>query len=310
MDLRKLAFLRAVANLKSFTLAAEQMHVSPPALTKGIKSLELELQTRLIERQRGGAVLTYAGQKVLLRAEKMLDEAEAIRRDVHAFREKQQPIIRIGCGPLVNHFVLGKVMVMLDREHPDIGLSVTTGRREDLDLSLEYGDIDILISELNHRVRKTIFTVEALPGEHLVWACSDTHPLSARGQLRFQDILEYSVAAPIDLIHDIESLRGQFGLDVMNRFSGKNKIRTDHFGTLISMVNEASLLATFPESLARDLARRHNIRLLDVVDWKVRSHPCVVTHGNRALSPAIRSVIDSLREVSASLVPGVRVGKN
>lgn len=61
----QLYYLYYVSQTKSMTIAAEQMHVTQPALSIGIKNLESELNLKLIERTRNGVSLTQDGEKVV-----------------------------------------------------------------------------------------------------------------------------------------------------------------------------------------------------------------------------------------------------
>jgi len=72
MELYQLRSFVTVAELGQLTRAAERLHVSQPALSAQIKSLEDELGTVLFERGAGGMALTPAGRHLLPQAERVL----------------------------------------------------------------------------------------------------------------------------------------------------------------------------------------------------------------------------------------------
>jgi DNA-binding transcriptional LysR family regulator len=77
MELRDLRYFVAVAQHHNFSRAAEQLHVSQPALSEQIKKLEDELGVVLFERTSRGALLTDAGQALFPQAQTVLAQAEA-----------------------------------------------------------------------------------------------------------------------------------------------------------------------------------------------------------------------------------------
>ena len=75
MEIYQLRTFLAVARLGSLTRAAEQMHISQPAVSKQLKALEEELGALLFDRLSFGMALTKAGETLLPHAERTLFEA-------------------------------------------------------------------------------------------------------------------------------------------------------------------------------------------------------------------------------------------
>ena len=65
MDLDKVTYLLALADTKNYSRAAEQCHISQPALTRYIKNLEEELNVTLFDRSSFPIRLTYAGERYI-----------------------------------------------------------------------------------------------------------------------------------------------------------------------------------------------------------------------------------------------------
>ncbi len=84
LDLHKLRSFVAVAERLSFVQAAEQLHVTQPALTRQIQALEHDLGTTLLVRDRRGTALTGPGRQLLEDAQALLDSAAGVERRVRA----------------------------------------------------------------------------------------------------------------------------------------------------------------------------------------------------------------------------------
>ena len=80
MDLKRWA--HAVAERRSFARAAEQIHLSQPALTRSIQAAEAELGLRLFDRGRQEVVPTPAGEFVVARARQLVFNSRCLERDV------------------------------------------------------------------------------------------------------------------------------------------------------------------------------------------------------------------------------------
>lgn len=81
MELRVLKYFLAVAREENITRAAEQLHVSQPAVSRQIAQLEEELGIRAFERKGKRVTLTEEGRLLRRRAQEMLDLAEKTARD-------------------------------------------------------------------------------------------------------------------------------------------------------------------------------------------------------------------------------------
>jgi DNA-binding transcriptional LysR family regulator len=86
VELRHLEYFVAVADERSFTRAAEQLHVVQSGVSSGVKALERELGTALLERTSRRVTLTSAGTALLPKARSALDAARDARDAVDAVR--------------------------------------------------------------------------------------------------------------------------------------------------------------------------------------------------------------------------------
>jgi LysR family transcriptional regulator, transcription activator of glutamate synthase operon len=82
MDLRQLQFVEAVARLRNFTRAAEELHVAQPALSKAVSNLEMELGVRLFDRTSRRVSLTDAGEMFTARARRILADLDLLRSEM------------------------------------------------------------------------------------------------------------------------------------------------------------------------------------------------------------------------------------
>lgn len=82
LDLRKVRYFVAVAELLHFGRAAERLHIAQPVLSRQIRALEKDMGAPLFERDSHGVTLTAAGRQLLDDAQQLLAAADATRRRV------------------------------------------------------------------------------------------------------------------------------------------------------------------------------------------------------------------------------------
>lgn len=97
-----LYYLTRVAHYQSLSIAAEELHVSQPALSQGIKTLEKQLGAKLLERTYKGVTLTSEGEEVVALAEKAFGYLDEIETLYHQPDEKENDTLNdltIYCNP-------------------------------------------------------------------------------------------------------------------------------------------------------------------------------------------------------------------
>jgi LysR family nitrogen assimilation transcriptional regulator len=124
LDLRHLAHFVRVAELGSFTKAAQMLHLAQSALTKQIHALEEELQQRLFERTGRGVVLTDAGRQLFVDAQAILSQVEQARRKIVGRSDQLTGQCVIGIPPSTRHAVTVPLFREQQREFPDARLTV------------------------------------------------------------------------------------------------------------------------------------------------------------------------------------------
>ncbi|MFG2905841.1 LysR family transcriptional regulator [Kitasatospora sp. NPDC048286] len=99
MLFRQLEYLVALSRERHFARAAQACHVSQPALSEALRKLEDELGVLLVRRGRAYEGLTPEGERIVLRAQRILADRDALRDEVDALRTGLSGRLRIGSVP-------------------------------------------------------------------------------------------------------------------------------------------------------------------------------------------------------------------
>jgi LysR family transcriptional regulator, low CO2-responsive transcriptional regulator len=194
MDTRLLKMFCAAAETGSLTTAARKLHLTPSAVSHGIKALETELGCRLFERAGKNASLNQAGEQLLAQVQPLLAGLEAAAESLKKLAKWGQQRLRIGASASACRCLLPGVIRELKKSDPQLELQIESGdmpemveliRQRKLDLAL--GVAPEAESGLDAR---PVFSDELL----LVFAPS--HPWAAgrpisRDELRAQPFILY-----------------------------------------------------------------------------------------------------------------------
>jgi len=145
LELRQLRYFVAVARQGNFNRAARQLSIAQPALSRQVRQLEEELGLRLFDRHARGVALTPGGGDLLARAERLLAEAETIRRDAGRPAEGVGGAVSLGVSPALAELLAPPLLTDLARRHPGIRMRVVSGFSPGLvDWALE-GRLDLVV---------------------------------------------------------------------------------------------------------------------------------------------------------------------
>ncbi|WP_405461263.1 LysR substrate-binding domain-containing protein [Streptomyces sp. NBC_00101] len=190
VHLRELRYFTALAEELHFTRAAERLFVSQPALSKQIRTLEKELGAELFARHRRGVRLTSAGEALRPYALAMLAAWEACRADVGRVTARERTTVVVGTSASsVPGGLLPAIRSRLAAAHPGAEVRLRRVGSEDVTAGLAGGECDVAFVWLPvpgpERFAWTVVSEE----QNLV-ALTETHPLAAREEIAFTDLLD------------------------------------------------------------------------------------------------------------------------
>lgn len=168
MNLTQLRYFVAVARNNSLSRAADELHISQPALTRQVKLLEDELGGGLLQRHARGVSLTDLGQLLLERAQHQLRDFEQLRSDVADASFAPSGRLRIGCPPSLSTYLLVRPLKAFMQAHPKVIVEVRESISDDLWRAIRHDRIDIAIVSATGPKANPLFRTETLFNEP-VW---------------------------------------------------------------------------------------------------------------------------------------------
>ena len=143
MDFSRLALFAAVARNSSFTRAADDLHLSQPAVSQHIRLLEAELGVTLFHRLGNRVELTDAGHIVQDYAQRISILTEETRRVLGELQGLQHGFLRIGASSTPGLYLLPEAVAQFQREHPQVEVSLTITNSAGVSHQILHGEMDI-----------------------------------------------------------------------------------------------------------------------------------------------------------------------
>jgi LysR family hydrogen peroxide-inducible transcriptional activator len=240
MNLRDLRYLVALADERHFGKAAERCYVSQPTLSAQIRKLEEYLGVPLVERQPRRVALTEPGEKIVARARRLLQEADAIVDLARTDRDPLAGPLKLALIPTVGPYLLPHVTARLRREVPRLKLMLYEYQTQPLLEKLRAGDIEAGIVALP--IDLDCLEAQPLYDEPFMLAVPAQHPLADKDKVRVDDLRGETLL----LLEDGHCLRDQ-ALEVCSR---------------VRVNEDQDYRATSLETLRQMVAAGHGITLL------------------------------------------------
>ena len=145
MELRHLRYFVAVAELGSFTRAAQALFIAQPPLSSQVRDLEAEIGTPLLVRHVRGVSLTPAGDSVLREAREILAHADRLKRNAAREAGSAGRSLNIGFIASASDFLLPQVLPALRQRHPEVVLEVREMLSSEQLAALQTGALDVAL---------------------------------------------------------------------------------------------------------------------------------------------------------------------
>lgn len=187
MDLRHLRLFCEIVDQRSFSLAAEAVHITQPAASLQVRSLERELGVQLLDRSGRDVATTDAGEVLYRHARQIIDHGEQIRVEIMNLSELMGGRVTIGASTGPGEHLLPGLIAEFKRDHPavDVSLRVTDSHEvidRVLDRELELGVVGAVTS---HRE----LAVVPFARDEIVVVCAPDHPWAGRDEVTFDEFL-------------------------------------------------------------------------------------------------------------------------
>src|SRR5512139_874978 len=194
-DLRQLRHARALAEQGSFARASRTLHLTQPALSRSIQELERRTGIRLFDRNKGRVEPTDLGALFLTQARMLLGHAEALGREVAAWRGTGTGSLVVGSGTFpTTLFMADAVSTFLGR-NPGVGIRVQNDNWVALVAALRRREVDFIVAAEPPADESTDLAILSLSPRQAYFFVRLGHPLHGRAVRSLADIAAHPLVS-------------------------------------------------------------------------------------------------------------------
>jgi DNA-binding transcriptional LysR family regulator len=288
VDTQSLQAFLAVADTQSFSRAAEQLHLTQPAVSKRIATLESQVGTRLFDRIGRRIALTEAGSVLLPQARRILFSVEDSRRALANLSGQVGGKLTLATSHHIGLHRLPPLLKQYTQRHPEVTLDLHFLDSEQAYQGVLDGTLEMAVVTLAPHPHEQLQVVE-LWRDRLCFACAIDHPLThqvSQSVLSLTDLCEYNCVMP-----GAKTFTGSL---IAQRFSQAGlelpvSMATNYLETLKMMCSVGLGWSLLPEKMIDS----------ELIELTVDTPPIYrplgyLVHTNRTLSNAARMMIEEL----------------
>jgi DNA-binding transcriptional LysR family regulator len=282
MDTAALTAFLEVARAESFSLAAENLHLTQPAVSKRIGGLEESLGVALFDRVGRRITLTEAGRTLLPRAQQLLLELEDMRRAVANLTGPVTGVLRIGTSHHIGLHRLPPALRAFSTRYREVRLDLRFIDSEEAYEAVLSGELELGIVTLPPEPDARLIARE-IWDDPLAFVAGPEHPLSKKQKVALADLTAHAAILPSSSTFTRQIASGLFqeaGLEL------QVSMTTNYLETIRMMVSIGLGWSVLPASMAD-----HELHILKIPGVNLRRSLGVVYHPRRTLSRAASAML-------------------
>ncbi len=200
MDIQALKAFIAVAELNSFSLAAEQLYLTQPAISKRIKGLEEQLNSPLFDRHNRSLSLTNTGHSLLPKAREIVQLVSDTQLSLKNMNHQVEGRLKLGTSHHIGLHRLPPYLKSFVAQYPKAELNLKFMGSESAYQAIAQRQVELALTTLeaeanDDQLPEGIIS-ETLWQDEMIFVCSNNHPLSKIEQIQLKDLSEYPAILP------------------------------------------------------------------------------------------------------------------
>lgn len=286
----------AVVRCGSINRAAEELHISQPALTRSIRHLEERLVVPLLERTTSGVTPTDFGKAILPHLQAVESQLQEALFEIDSLRGTTTGKVRFGGTPLLIEKIVPPALEKFSREWPNLSIEFVEGLQDPLMEGLKKNYLDFILSPALPEDDEPDLLQEALLTDAVIIVAHPENPIARRRNLTLRDLVQCKWVLPVRpsaLRPKLEHFFRTEGLD-LPAFA----IETSILRVTKQLVMKTDRIAALPSMMVEAEVRRKELVALKG-EWSFIHRPFSIFFRNgTSLSPVARALIRTIKETA------------
>ena len=286
MDTQSLQAFIQVADHGSFSVAAENLHIPHPAVSKRIATLENQLSCKLFDRIGRQTQLTEAGRELYPKAQQILQDVKEAERSIKELRGTVAGTLSIGISHHIGLHRLPPVLQAFSKKYPKVHLDIDFMDSEEAHEQVMHGQIELGVVTLDPG--HSLVSHSAVWLDELVAVVANDHPLANTEHVTPKMLSQYQAILP-----GLNTFTGRIVEDLFNRYRLEltTSMATNYLETIKMMVSIGLGWSVLPKTMIDE-----QLFELKVEDLQLQRKLGYIYHPNRSLSNAANAFVEALNK--------------
>lgn len=192
MKIEHLKEFYTLANYLNFTITAEHLYITQPALSRHIALVEEELGTALLKRTTKSVELTEAGEMLRAALSPIISQYDTVIEQIKNLGKDSKATLRIGIPAVAVNDYLGQAPRVFQERYPEVEMQYVFNEPEDNIRALLHGELDmIMIAHIPFPNAEQLDFYDCIT-EPLVVICREDDPIAGKDSVKLEDLKSYS----------------------------------------------------------------------------------------------------------------------
>jgi DNA-binding transcriptional LysR family regulator len=287
MEFSQLQAFISVSQNRSFSITAEMLHLSQPAISKRISTLEQQLNCKLFHRIGHQVQLTEAGQRLLPRAIKILQDIEDCKRHIQQLDENISGKLTIASSHHIGLHRLPNILKHYANQFSDVELEFQFLESEQACEAVRTGKIELAVITLPLEPEDKLHTLK-LWEDNLECMVSKDHDINKISTITLEQLTHFPLLLPSKKTFTTQIIEQPF----KDRNLKLNTIMTSNDLESLRMMVEIGL----GWSILPSLMLREPLKIVKVKGLNLSRTLGLVRHNDRELSTSAKAMINLLED--------------
>ena len=290
MDIRNIQTFLRVAELKSFTKAADELNYVQSTVTMQIQQLEKELGYPLFDRIGKKVSLTSLGMEFLTYAYEILhavEKAETLGRD----NDNMHGVLRLGVSESILFGALADLLPAFKAKYKNLDLRIKTGHTTELLEQLKQNQLDMLYLSANLNTEPDL-RCHYVHREYMVFLSGAGHELAAQKKISLDELMQHDF-----LVTEREGICYGRLRELTTQYNVmlRDSVEIDNISMIADLIEKGMGLAFLPEYAMKRRLEKGALVKLDVNVPPQIYYSQVLCHKNRWMSPFMVGLLEMIK---------------
>ena len=255
MDIQALTAFIAVAELKSFSMAADQLYLTQPAISKRIKGLEEQLSSPLFDRHNRSLSLTNTGHSLLPKAREIVQLVSDTQLSMKNLNHQVEGRLKLGTSHHIGLHRLPPYLKSFVSQFPQAELNLSFMNSESAYQAIAQRQVELALTTLetttlDNQLPEGIIS-EPLWQDSMIFVCAKDHPLNQLKKVDLKDLSKYPAILPESNTYTFKLLASHFR---HLQLPLNTPMPTNYLETIKMLVSVGLGWSLLPESMLGSLA--------------------------------------------------------